>query len=58
MPAGEKKGGDEGAKGEEPKKDPQEEKEEAKAAAAPEGATSVLENRPKREPSKSEKGAT
>jgi len=35
-------------------KDPNEEKEEAKAAAAPEGATSRLENRPKKKPSKAE----
>jgi hypothetical protein len=55
MPAEGKKG-EEGK--DEPKKDPVEEKEEAKAAAAPEGASSVLENRPKREPSKSEKGAS
>jgi hypothetical protein len=52
------KEGKEGDKAEEPKKDAVEEREEAKAAAAPEGASSVLENRPKRAPSKSEKGAT
>ena len=58
MPAKEGKEGESGDKQEEPKKDAREEQEEAKAAAAPEGASSVLENRPKREPSKSEKGAT
>ena len=58
MPAGDKKGQEGNDKQEEPKKDPVEEKEEAKAAAAPEGASSVLEHRPKREPSKSEKGAS
>ena len=43
---------------EEEKKDPNEEKEEAKAAAAEPGASSVLENRPKKEKTPSEKGAS
>jgi len=45
-------------KGEEAPKDPEEAKEEAKAAASDEGASSVLENKPKRKPSASEKKAT
>jgi hypothetical protein len=63
MPAEASKEGGKGDKkkeapAEEPKKDANEEKEEAKAAAAPEGASSVLENRPKKVPSASEKKAT
>ena len=60
MPAKEGKEGDkkDAGKSEEEKKDPIEAKEEEKAAAAPEGASSVLENRPKVPKSKSEKKAT
>jgi hypothetical protein len=60
MPAKEKEGEEkkEEAKAEEEKKDPNEAKEEAKAAAAEPGASSVLENKPKRAPTKSEKKAT
>lgn len=57
MPAGEKKEGADAGKTEEEKKDPNEAKEEAKAAAAPEGASTVPEVRPKREKSNSEKKA-